>query len=275
MQPIRTILHPTDFSDASADAFVHALRIAVAAKAMLYILHVASGRDDDVMAFPHVRDTLARWGLVDAQDPPQAVEAKLGLRIAKVDLQPQAPEDGVRRFIADHPPELMVVATEARHGAARWLHGSLAEKIARATTAPTLFVPAKARPFVDPMRGGVRLHHVLIPIHHKPKPAAAVGFAMRLAHMIAGPGAEERLMHVGKEAPRIARHDAPGRVLPVALRQADDVVAAIVEAANDWPADLIAMATAGHRNVLDMMRGSTTEQVLRQAPCPVLAVPVA
>ena len=63
---IRTIIHPTDFSDASAEAFVHALRIALAAKARLYLLHVASGREDDVMDFPHVRETLARWGLMRA-----------------------------------------------------------------------------------------------------------------------------------------------------------------------------------------------------------------
>ena len=272
MQPIRTIIHPTDFSEASADAFVHALKIALAARATLYILHVASGRDDDVMAFPHVRDTLARWGLMGADEPPQAVEAKLGLRIAKVDLEPQTPEDGVRRFAADHRPDLMILATEARQGAARWLHGSVAERLARATTAPTLFVPARARVFVDQMRGEVRLHHVLIPVDHKPKPAAAVGFAMGLAHMLAGMDAEERLLHIGEEPPRIARHNEPSRVLPVALREGD-VVEAIVTAATDWPADLIAMATAGHRSVLDVMRGSTTERVLRQAPCPVLAVP--
>ena len=274
MPPLHTILHPTDFSDASADAFVHALKIALAAKATLHILHVASGQDDDIMTFPQVRETLARWGLMDAGEPRQAIAAKLGIRVAKVDLEPQAPDDGVRRFMVEHPPGLMVLATEARQGVARWLHGSVAERLARATTAPTLFVPAKARGFVDQMRGEVRLHHVLIPVDHKPKPAAAIGFAMGLAHMLAGFDAEERLMHVGKEPPpRIARHDEPGRVLPVAVRQGD-VVEAVLDMASDWPADLIAMATAGHRSVLDLLRGSTTERVLRQAPCPVLAVPV-
>jgi nucleotide-binding universal stress UspA family protein len=33
------------------------------------------------------------------------------------------------------------------------------------------------------------------------------------------------------------------------------------------------MATAGHADVLDALRGSTTERVLRLARCPVLAVP--
>jgi nucleotide-binding universal stress UspA family protein len=272
MQPIRTVLHPTDYSEASAAAFVHALRIALAAKAGLYLLHVASGADDDVMAFPQVRETLARWGLMNANEPPQAIEARVGVRIAKVDLPPQAPAEAVGRFLADHPPDLMVLATEARQGTARWLHGSVAEKLARETSAPSLFVPARARGFVDPRRGEVHLHHVLIPIDHAPKPAAAVGFIVSLAHLLAGMDAEERLLHIGKTPPRVARHNTPERALPVALRQGD-VVEAIIDAANDWPADLIGMATAGHRNVFDTMRGSTAERVLRQAPCPVLAVP--
>ena len=273
MQPIRTILHPTDFSDAGVGAFVHALRVALAARARLCILHVAATSDDDIMAFPPVRETLAHWGLMQPGEPRQAIEEKFGVDIAKVDLAPQAPAEGVRAFLARHPPDLMVLATEAREGIARWLHGSIAEKLARETTAPTLFVPAKARGFVDPLRGEVHLHHVLIPIDHAPKPAAAVGATMGLVRLLAGIEAEERLLHVGKSSPRIARHSDPKRALPVALRQGD-VVDAIIETARDWPADLIGMATQGHRSVLDAMRGSTTERVLRQAPCPVLSVPV-
>jgi nucleotide-binding universal stress UspA family protein len=33
------------------------------------------------------------------------------------------------------------------------------------------------------------------------------------------------------------------------------------------------MATAGHQGLFDDLRGSTTERVLRDAPCPVLAIP--
>ena len=38
--------------------------------------------------------------------------------------------------------------------------------------------------------------------------------------------------------------------------------------------DVIALPTAGHHGFLDAVRGSTTERVVRQAPCSVLAVPV-
>jgi hypothetical protein len=42
-----TIVHPTDFSDASAVAFVHALRIALATRALLYLVHVAESESSD------------------------------------------------------------------------------------------------------------------------------------------------------------------------------------------------------------------------------------
>jgi len=39
-------------------------------------------------------------------------------------------------------------------------------------------------------------------------------------------------------------------------------------------ADLIAMGTQGHDSLMDTLRGSTTERVMRRAACPLLAVPV-
>ena len=46
----------------------------------------------------------------------------------------------------------------------------------------------------------------------------------------------------------------------------------IVEAAAQWPADLIVIGTHGRRGVNRMMLGSDAEQVARMAPVPVLLV---
>lgn len=274
MLEIRSIVHPTDFSEASAGAFAHALRIAVTAKAALTILHVSSNAaTDDWAAFPHIRRTLANWGMMDENESTEAIHAKLGVLVRKVEIMPQSPLDGILRFLETHPASLIVLSTEGRQGVARWLHGSVAEGLAREARTPTLFVPAKARGFVDLKRGEVRLRHVLIPVDREPKPAAAVATIMDFAHLLAGMEAEERLLHVGRDAPQVQRPAAPQRSIPVESRSGD-VVASIIDAANEWMADLIGMPTAGHHGFLDALRGSTTERVLRQAPCPLLAVPV-
>lgn len=274
MYALQSVVHPTDFSEASAEAFVHALRIAIAARATLTILHVAAeARPDEWTSFPHVREALARWGLMNPNDSIEAIHAKTGVKVVKVEMMPQRPIDAILRFLHRHPAGLLVVATQALQGVARWLQGSVAEDLARHVNAPALFVPARARGFVDPARGEVHLRRLLIPVDHDPDPADAVTTAMGFAHMVAGIEAEPRLLHVGAHPPEVHRRGAPQRPLPVARRKGD-VLAAILESADDWPADLIAMATKGHHGFMDALRGSTTEQIVRQSPCPVLAVPL-
>jgi nucleotide-binding universal stress UspA family protein len=273
MPPLRSIVHPTDFSDASAEAFVHALRIALTAQCDLTLLHVATASDErDWATFPHVRMVLANWGLMNEFEPEAPVAARLGVKIAKIELAPQSAIDGVLQFLDEHAADLIVLATQSRDGATRWLQGSVAETISRESKTPTLFVPNGARGFVDPLRGEIHLRRLLIPVDHDPKPAAAVGAIMRFAHMIAGPEVEERLFHAGSDAPALQHHARPGLPVPVATVSGDPVEAIINEAI-DWQPDLIAMPTAGRHGFLDALRGSTTERVIRQAPCPVLAVP--
>ena len=211
---------------------------------------------------------------MNANERPAAVEAKLGVKIAKVALAPQSTIGGILDYLDEHPADLIVLATEGRQGVPRWLHGSVAEKLARHAKTPTLFVPAAARGFVDQARGDVHLKRVLIPVDREPKPAAAIGTIMAFAHTLAGMQVEERLLHVGRNPPQVQRHAAPHQPVAVAIRHGE-VVESIIETASDWQPDLIGMPTAGHHGFLDAIRGSTTERVLRQSPCPLLAVPVA
>jgi nucleotide-binding universal stress UspA family protein len=272
MLTLRSIVHPTDFSDASAAAFTHALRIALTAKCALTVVHVAAA-PYDWTAFPPVRSALAGWGLASEHDTPRAIAEKLGIKVAKIAIERQPTIGGILRYLDQHPADLIVLATQAREGVARWLHGSVAEKLARLAKVPALFVPAQARGFVDSARGEIHLKRVLIPVDREPAPAAAVNTIMGFAHLLADIDVEERLLHVGRHPPELKHHLKPHKPAAVALRQGD-VVQSIIDAAADWPPDLIGMATAGHHGFLDALRGSTTERVVRQAPCPVLAVPV-
>ena len=81
---IRTIVHPTDFSETSIDAFAHALRIALLTNGKLDIVHVASGHDNDGDAIPpQVRHTLSLWGLAKENDTPASVGDSLNVKVTK------------------------------------------------------------------------------------------------------------------------------------------------------------------------------------------------
>jgi len=52
-----------------------------------------------------------------------------------------------------------------------------------------------------------------------------------------------------------------------------DVIEGITGTASKEAADLIVMSTDGRNGFLDALRGSHSERVLRNAPCPLLTVP--
>ena len=57
------------------------------------------------------------------------------------------------------------------------------------------------------------------------------------------------------------------------IRSEGDVVDRILATGVECCADLIVMVTEGQKSFSDMLRGSTTEQVVRGAHCPVIALP--
>lgn len=46
----------------------------------------------------------------------------------------------------------------------------------------------------------------------------------------------------------------------------------IIDAARNWPADLIVMGTHGRNALANALLGSVTQEVLRHAPCPVMVL---
>jgi hypothetical protein len=80
---ILSILHPSDLSVGNEAAFLHALRLAVAAKSRLCILHSQSSGDTegtDWSSFPGVRSALVRWGLLESDAPGTPLRASLACR---------------------------------------------------------------------------------------------------------------------------------------------------------------------------------------------------
>jgi nucleotide-binding universal stress UspA family protein len=273
---LQSIVHPTDFSDFSVDAFVHALRIALASKAKLYLLHVETGHESKWWSLPHVRYTLGLWKLmtedVTEKHPQAAIEAKLGIRVVKVSLDRQDPVHGILGFLDRHPTNLIVLATHGREGLPRWLYGSVAEVVSRRTAKPTLFIAPSARGFVDQLSGQLRLRRVLVPVDHAPVPSAPLDAIGEFVRLLTGHDVAIHLLHVGTLAPAVQRASPAAVPVNVDVRQGD-VLETILQTAAEIDADLIAMPTAGRHGILDALRGSTTERVLRHAPCPVLAMP--
>jgi nucleotide-binding universal stress UspA family protein len=262
-------------SDASERAFAHALAIALFRRASLALLHVTSGEHRDWRGFPAVRKTLERWRLLPPGSAQEDVFAALGVSVSKVAISSAFPALAVVNYLSEHPTDLLVVATEQREGVARWLQGSKAEAMARWSRTMTLFVPDDApNGLVSAASGDLTVDHVLVPVDRSPDASAAVEFARRVAELGGDGQVAITLLHVGNDAsmPPLAAADGPGWAFERVCRPGN-VVDEIVAAAEQLRANLIVMPTAGRHGVFELLRGSTTDRVLRRAPCPVLGVP--
>ena len=162
------------------------------------------------------------------------------------------------RHFQTFPPDLIVLATHQRDGVDRWLHTAVAEPVARRSGAMTLFVPRRGAGFVSRADGTVRLKKILIPVDSRPHPQIAIEKALSLARGLECYTGEFRLLHVGDPT------TAPVLDLPLGCGWSYDchetegeVVSEILNAEEDWQPDLMVLATAGHEDFLDALRGST------------------
>jgi nucleotide-binding universal stress UspA family protein len=270
---LQHVFHPSDFSPASETAFAHALKVALVAKATLTIFHVSSDRKEDWTEFPGVRQTLERWGILP-KDSPKSATAELGIQVKKVVAQDKDPVKAVLGFLEHHPCDLIVLATQQDKGQVLWLEKSVAKPVARESRQMTLFIPAGVEGFVSLKDGSVSLKNILIPVAPVPKAQPAIQAAVRIAQRLNCPTGQFTILYVGdgSEMPEVNCPELPGWEW-TKISQKGDITQVILQTARGMEADLIVMSTEGRQGFLDALRGSTSEQVLRQCGCPLLAIP--
>ena len=266
-----TILHPSDFTETSQIAFTHALRIALAAKAELQLLHVATPTGHcNFSDFPKVRNTLEAWDIIPKGSDRSAVP-RLGIDVNKLIIEGNHPVSAISSYLEMEPSSLIVMA--AHTSSHRWLSHSRSEAVSRASNAATLFVPDEASGFILPDTGAVRLKNILVPVATQPSPSIVFEAVENLTQLVGAERATVHILHVGTKAtlpaiPTVATQN----IYQVHVLEGN-LVESIIEHAARLDADLMAMATDGHDGFMDAVRGSTTEQVLRRAHCALLAIP--
>jgi nucleotide-binding universal stress UspA family protein len=141
MLPIKTILHPTDFSVASE----HARRIAVGLArdyhSRLILLHCVEP--------PVITNELAADAAVTEREREEAADRVEALAEAAAPLAVEtalaeglsAPE--INRVAAETGCDLIVIGSHGRTGLGRVLMGSVAEEVARKAPCPVLIVRAQ------------------------------------------------------------------------------------------------------------------------------------
>lgn len=267
------VLHPTDLSEASLPAFHHALAIGIRAGAQFTLLHAVGRRATDSWeGFPSVRDTLARWRSAGSTDGLTARIRRSS--VSKVEVPIPDPLAACRDYLSRNSVDFIVLATDGRRGLTRLLGAPRAERLAREAARATLFVPSGARPFVSGETGEVALRKILLPVTSTTDARPSMLFAARSAALVDDPDVEITLLHVGDgEDARIDQLPTLPFCRWSAVRRSGEPAEQILGAAEELRSDAIYMAASWSTPRLGRRDGAVTEAVLREASCPVAAIP--
>ena len=155
MLALKTVLVPTDFSDASESALRYGKAMALAFGASLHVVHVmedllahAWAAEVYVASMPQLRDEIEkesrqRLGTLLTDGERTELRAETALLAGNPFLE-------IVRYAKAHNINLIVMGTHGRGPIAHMLLGSVAEKVVRKSPCPVLTVREAQHEFVMP-----------------------------------------------------------------------------------------------------------------------------
>lgn len=149
MTAFRRILHPTDFSRASAPALRRAVTLARACRAPLVLLHVMTP-PSPFIAEDTLPSSYAELLILARRSAKRRLAAAVG-RVRRTGVRVQAifaeglPADEILRAARRARADLIVMGTHGRTGVSRVFMGSVAERVVRESRSPVLTVRAHGR----------------------------------------------------------------------------------------------------------------------------------
>lgn len=290
----KNIVCATDFSDFSNRTLPYGIAIAREFGAKLYVCHVI-----DLTALTMYGEfQIDPIGQQDRIRQEAEVQLKQMLAPYTIQWEPLIsvgqPAAEIARIVEEKEVDLVISATRGRSGIKRLIMGSVTQRLIRTLTCPLLAVHSPEQGFIDPGAGAIRLKKILIGCDFSDDSALALSYGLSLAqefeaevhlvHVVEPPVYEE-FMTPSEQAEKLVLTDAVKArlesLVPEEARHWCSLQSAVLRGrpyeelvafsmARDI--DMIVLGVRGYGLVKSLLMGSTTDRVVRNAPCPVLAV---
>jgi nucleotide-binding universal stress UspA family protein len=155
MLAIKTILHPTDFSESSKYAMTYAISFAEEFQAKLVLLHVieeiSSALYFDMLQAPPLTQLMVNIEKQARQALDEVLPPELrGKLPAEYVLRKGVPFVEILHCAGEMKADMIVLGTHGRTGLKHALFGSVAEKVVRKAICPVLSVRHPHQKFVMP-----------------------------------------------------------------------------------------------------------------------------
>jgi nucleotide-binding universal stress UspA family protein len=276
MVRIDHILCPVDLSVVSEGALRHAAALADWYKANLTVLLVAQAK-----RFASAEHELAAFAA-----------AAVGVRESRLLVKDGGAVGEILRLASGIPADFVVMGTHGLSGFKRLLLGSVTERVLRESPCPVITVPPRVAQH-SPEVGSLAM--VVCAIDFSPSSARALDYAVSVArkadgrlvvfHALEWFDEEVEPPHAGVDTKRLPTSEEDARQGLEELLTADaraynpelvvgygSPAGEVLRIVRESKAGLIVLGVHG-RNALDRtLFGSTTQRVVREAPCPVLTI---
>ncbi len=287
-----TILCPVDFSELSDLALKYAAAGAKALGAKLVVFHAerftlppyfTSGQIAELNRERQAEKARAREFLRLHVKKILGPAQEIGI---KYDLTDAHPVDAILSAAKSHNAELIVMGTHGRGGAKRVWLGSVLENVIRQADVPVFAVRQKQHDFIDPSSRKMmpRLDTILCPVNFSEAAQPSLDVAVSLARQfnsrlisacVLEPGDERGSSEIKQELSSFMEQSGAAACDLEMQTRKGEAGKEIVKLASRTRADLVVLGAQPRHPILSWVWGDTTEYVLRQAPVPVLVVPVA
>lgn len=293
---LEQILVPIDFSPASRQGLKYAASLAARFHAQLHLLHVVEPPTLPQWGYARIPRREARLRRAASERLPQLIaECGVGSElVASTQVGLGVAEDEICDAASGKRADLIVLASHGLGGLQRAFIGSTAERVVRQAPCPVLTVRESVLREDRSGSGGFDLRRILVTTDFSDESKKSLPYAAALAekfraslvllHVVPAhlPSqlshfglvlAEQRLVKEAADrlpAFRKTELDPDLRVDTLVLSGSPaHVICRTVEAER---ADLVILSTHGHTGLKHFQLGSVTENVVRHATCPVLAV---
>ncbi|HSR67545.1 MAG TPA: universal stress protein [Acidobacteriota bacterium] len=290
---IKKLLFTTDFSEPARQALPHALELARKFGSQIIVLHVRTLFTDDPSNVEYQfldEDRYEDFLDKNLKKASQPLSSEVSFETAVV--RNVSPAAGIVEYAEENKVDMIVMGTHGRSALGHFFLGSVAEKVVRHAPCPVLSVGPKGQDhYIDQPDHA----EILAPFDFSEHSIAAVGKALELAEAF---GANVHVLYVLEQEVhpaffatwKLSVEQHLGEIRSNAIKALEEELGEATAArvdltvkigddrsdreisryCRDKDIDLIVMGTHGLSGIDRALLGSTTERVIRKAPCPVL-----
>ena len=290
MKPLK-ILVPVDFSPFSSYATDFAAFLAQEYKADITLFHVIVMHETEIEEEEHLRniEEIVKHKILTTNSLLEETKKKIEVTNFKIH---SVAEHGIKaansilQYIENHKFDLIIIGTHGRSGLKNWIYGSVAEKVLRLSKIPVITL--------HNMPTSSHIKNILVPVDFSVNSKSGIETARKIAKTF---NSQINYVHVIEQQLHPSFHVAGiesvfmldpnlkdsslSKLKEFCFKEGETssycvlegtAHSAIANCAKEMKCELIVMSTHGYTGLDHVLIGSTTERVVRVAPCPVLSV---